>query len=291
MEVHKSKPRPPVLRGLIKVHREDTTIRQIVSLRNAPSYNLAKMFTNTLKTNIPLPYTYNVLNSIQVMKDLADISCVPGLKIASLNISNMHTNIPIKDLLDIIDVMCKNHNLESTLIQEILKITRLITTQNYFKFRDKMYLQKNGLAMGAPTSSILSEIYLQYLENTKIYDILSSSKIQGCFRYVDDILVIYNRNYTYIEEVQNSFNNITPGLNFTLELENDNKLNFLDLTITETANKLPFDKYRKHTSTNIIILHDSCHPPEQKLAAIRYYVNRINAYNINHEKDKKKWTP
>jgi len=85
------------------------------------------------------------------MKDLADIPCAPGLKIASFNISNMHTNIPIKDLLDIIDVMCKHHNLESTLIQVILKITRLITTQNYFKFRDKTYLQKNGLAMGAPT--------------------------------------------------------------------------------------------------------------------------------------------
>jgi hypothetical protein len=55
----------PVLRGLIKVHKEDTPIRQIVNFRNAPSYNLAKMFTNTLKTYIPLPYTYNVLNSIQ----------------------------------------------------------------------------------------------------------------------------------------------------------------------------------------------------------------------------------
>jgi hypothetical protein len=114
--------------------------------------------------------------------------------------------------------MCKNYNLEPTVIQEILKFTRLITTQNYFKFQDKTYLQKNGLATGASTSSILSEIYLQYLENTKIYDIPASSKI-GYFRYVDDILVIYNENYTDIEEVRNSFNNITPGLNFTLEPE------------------------------------------------------------------------
>jgi hypothetical protein len=45
--------------------------------------------------------------------------------------------------------------------------------------------------MGAPASSILSEIYLQYLENTKIYGILAGSKIEGYFRNVDDILVIY----------------------------------------------------------------------------------------------------
>jgi hypothetical protein len=41
------------------------------------------------------------------MKDLADIPCVPGLKVASLNISNMHINIPIKDLLDIIALCVK----------------------------------------------------------------------------------------------------------------------------------------------------------------------------------------
>jgi len=33
--------------------------------------------------------------------------------------------------------------------------------------------------MGAPTSSILSEIYLQSLENTKIFDILKEEKIIG----------------------------------------------------------------------------------------------------------------
>ena len=86
--------------------------------------------------------------------------------------------------------------------------------------------------MGTPISSILSEIYLQY---TKLHDILSSSGTEDYFRYIADIPVIYNDNYTDREEVQNSFNNITHGLNFTLEQEKDNKLNSLDLTITKIA--------------------------------------------------------
>jgi hypothetical protein len=204
------------------------------------------------------------------MKDLTEIPCVQGLKIASLDVSNMYNNIPVKELLAIIEVMCKNHNLKSTLVQEILKITRLITTQNYFKFRDKTYLQKKGLAMGTPTSSILSEIYLQYLEKKKIHGILSSSRIEDYFKYVVHILVIYNDNYTDIEKIQNSFNNIKHGLNFTLELEKDNKLNSLDLTTTKIADKLSINIDRKHTSTDTIIPYDSCHPLEQKLAAIRY---------------------
>jgi len=44
--------------------------------------------------------------------------------------------------------------------------------------------------MGAPTSFIMSEIYLQFTENTKTYDILRYSKVEGYFRYLDDILLV-----------------------------------------------------------------------------------------------------
>jgi len=217
------------------------------------------------------------------MKDLSQISFVPELKLSSLDISNMYeyTNIPTKDLIGIIDTLCRKPNLEDKLIREILTITRLIITQNYFSSQGKTYLQGNGLAMGTPTSSILSEIYLKFLENTKIYDILKEARIYGYFRYVDDILIIYNENITDTEHVLSSFNDITPSLNFTLEREQENKLNFLDLSIIQTADKLPFDIYRKPTTSDIIIPNDSCHPTEQKLAAIRYFTNRINTYDLD----------
>jgi hypothetical protein len=47
--------------------------------------------------------------------------------------------------------MCDKHNIEDTLKLEITEISKLIIAQNCFKFWDKTYLQKNGLAMGAPT--------------------------------------------------------------------------------------------------------------------------------------------
>ena len=67
-------------------------------------------------------------------------------------------------LVDVVDTLCKKHDLEDALITEILTVNKIIITQNYFSFREKTYPQMNGLAMGAPTSSILSEIYLQHLE-------------------------------------------------------------------------------------------------------------------------------
>jgi len=52
--------------------------------------------------------------------------------------------------------------------------------------------------MGAPTSSILSEFYLQHQENSRIYDLLRNHNIAGYFRYVEDNLIIYDESTTNI---------------------------------------------------------------------------------------------
>jgi hypothetical protein len=114
--------------------------------------------------------------------------------------------------------------------------------------------------MGAPTSSVLSEIFLQYLENTVIYDILRKADITGYFRYVDDVLIIYKEDRTNTNDILEQFNSLAPGLVFTLELENNQQINFLDLTLTRGYNKLHINVYRKPTTTDVIIPQDSCHP-------------------------------
>jgi len=118
--------------------------------------------------------------------------------------------------------------------------------------------------MGAPTSSILSEVYLQYTENTTICELLIKHKVEGYFRYVDDILVIYKDNKTNIHRVLEDFNNLVPSMKFTLEKEQNNKINFLDITITKNHDGLSFEIYRTPTVTDIIIPNDSCHPREHK---------------------------
>ena len=78
--------------------------------------------------------------------------------------------------------------------------------------------------MGAPSSSILSEIYLQFLQNTHIYNTLPQHQITGYFRYVDDILIVYNNSNTDIHKVLDQFNSISPTLTFTIETEWTNVL-------------------------------------------------------------------
>jgi hypothetical protein len=75
-----------------------------------------------------------------------------------------------------------------------------------------------------------------------------------------------------------------------MELETDNKINFLDLTIKKDSGHFSFKIYRKPTCNDIIIPHDSCHPTEHKLSAIRYLHHRNNTYNTDQAGKQKERT-
>jgi hypothetical protein len=48
-------------------------------------------------------------------------------------------------------------------------LINIILEQNYIQFNDYFYKQHSGLAMGAPTSAIFAETFLQFLERLFIY--------------------------------------------------------------------------------------------------------------------------
>jgi len=66
-------PTAPTIRGLIKIHKEGSPIRPIVNWKNSPAYKLAKMLVKKLKIHIPLPYSFNVKNTVHLINDLLEI--------------------------------------------------------------------------------------------------------------------------------------------------------------------------------------------------------------------------
>lgn len=138
----------------------------------------------------------------------------------------MYSIIPKNEVITVMKKLCETSCTEDSIKHDIVKISQVLIEQNYFLFQDIICIQNEGLAMGAPTSSILSEMYPQYIENTKICEIQVRHKIEGHFRYVDDILLMYKQDQTNIQEVLGNFNNLTPNMKFTFEEEKDNKPNF-----------------------------------------------------------------
>ncbi|PNF31380.1 hypothetical protein B7P43_G10054 [Cryptotermes secundus] len=121
------------------------------------------------------------------------------------------------------------------------------------------------------------------MEHTQIYPILVKQQIVAYFRYVDDILIIYDEKITNIEHTLKEINELQQNIKFTIEREQQESINFLDITIYRNEDSLQFTIYRKPTQTDIIIPNSSCHPFEHKLSGINYLINRLNTYPITEK--------
>jgi hypothetical protein len=85
------------------------------------------MLTKKLGILIPLPYIFNIKNTIQLMEDFLDIPFDKDLKFFSFDIENTYSNIPITELRKIIKVMCKQNRLNMEIKNEIIKICNILT--------------------------------------------------------------------------------------------------------------------------------------------------------------------
>lgn len=100
------------------------------------------------------------------------------------------------------------------------------------------------------------------------------------FRYVDDILTCIPRDKLHhVLDIFNSYNN---RLKFTYEIEHDNALNFLEITlIKDTNNKLITNSYHKPTFSARFLNYNSTHPLYQKRALIYSLLDRT--INLSHK--------
>ena len=167
--------------------------------------------------------------------------------------------------------------------QEIVKWYDVITSQNYFAHKKDTVIQHDGLAMGAPSSGLIAEIFLQHIEPTHLAHLTHKHKIINYCRYVDDILLIFDSNHTSIQMILEDFNALHPKLQFTAEAERDRTLNCLDISIHRTPTNIKTGIYRKPTFTDTIIPYTSNHPTHHKYAAVRLLFNRLNSYNLQQE--------
>ena len=94
-------------------------------------------------------------------------------------------------------------------------------------------------------------------------------------RYVDDILVCFTGTDRQLSIFLDFINNIHKNIQFTLEVETNNSINFLDLKITREENKHKFAIFHKPSHTDITIHNTSLHPHPQKLAAYHSMIHRL----------------
>jgi hypothetical protein len=103
------------------------------------------------------------------MTDLQTTELNRDMKICSFDIENMYTNIPKRYTINIINNIPESNPEINTIIRKaILHILQTVMGENYSQIDQQYYKQTDGLAMGAPSSSILAETkYIQSLPPQK----------------------------------------------------------------------------------------------------------------------------
>jgi len=79
---------------------------------------------------------------------------------------------------------------------------------------------------------------------------LESKEIIYYKRYIDDIFIIYDQNKTNGKTIMNHMNNTDKHLEFKLSEEENNTINYLDLSIHGNTNNIDIEVYRKPTLTD-----------------------------------------
>jgi len=117
--------------------------------------------------------------------------------------------------------------------------------------------------MGSPISGTMAEVYLQYVESTHIKQWWETGEISLYKRYVDDILITYDRQKINNNIIEQKINTIDDNIEFKMTTEENNAIDYLDLTLHKQRNKIELSIHRKPTSTDTTTHYKSNHPYEQ----------------------------
>ena len=258
---------------LPKIHKPTLSFRPIISTVDSPTYNFDKFFARFLKNNIP-ESKYNVKNSIEFRQRIKGQIIPTDHVMISLDVTSLFTNIT-KDM--VINAIEKHYasiyngfNEKLFLpLNSLIDCIKFIFDNTYFKFNNDTFKQVKGSPMGGCTSPIFADIAMRDLE-TYVFSRIDYIKFYN--RYVDDIFCVIP--FSKIDETLDIFNSYDPNLQFTIELEQNKTINFLDVTIINDNSVILTNWYQKSTYSGRILNFMSIHPLHQKRAMIFNLVDK-----------------
>nr|VZI09109.1 unnamed protein product [Spirometra erinaceieuropaei] len=177
----------PRFYGLAKVHKAGVPLRPIVSLRGAPTFNLAKWLFRNLRSLTSDAGT-TVCSATQFLERIKGMRLTEDDVMVSFDVTSFFTSIP--------------QDLAIETVSELLESTT--------------YEQVKGTPMGSPLSGFIAEAVLHKVETL----VFSTYKPKFWARYVDDTFVIIKRQM--VKEFHDVLNSVFPDIQFTMEAEANN---------------------------------------------------------------------
>ena len=276
--------KPALFYGLPKIHKPDVPLRPIVSHTGHPLYNTAKCLAQLLSPFSKI-VRLHVENSSRLAEIVRNTTIEPDEVLVSLDVKSLFTSVPAKEAVNL-QVRQKNslgRRIMGTPVAnpDLHHCLALIICleDTTFKFHEEFYQMTDGLAMGSPISPVVANIFMEDLERNAIATMTDGPRLWLCF--VDDTLTILKR-YT----LQASLDHLTqqnPAIQFTMEVEKDGKLPFLDAELEQQGTHLSMTVYRKPTHSGRYLNFESHHPVTAKCRTVDALFSRPEAIITNEE--------
>ena len=140
-------------------------------------------------------------------------------------------------------------------------LAKLVLTSNYFTFNGKLYLQKQGTAMGTRMAPNYAIIFMHSVEEEILKNTTLKPRIWR--RFIDDVFIVWTHGKETLEKFLNYINQVHETIKFTAEYSTQ-EVPFLDTLVYKLNNKLATKVYHKKTDDKMYLHYSSAQPRSQK---------------------------
>ena len=170
----------------------------------------------------------------------------------SLDVVSLFTMIPINEAIKVIEDLTD---------QETTELVGLCLRPTFFIFQGEIYKQKCGVSMGSPLSPIIANLFMENFKQNALST--AHSKPEWWLRYVDDTFIIWAHGREELVNFVDHLNKQSNSIKFTMEMEENNSLPFLDtLIIRKQDGGISHKVHRNKTHTEQYLHALSHHNPQ-----------------------------
>ena len=263
----------PRLYGLPKVHKDNIPLRPLLSMIGSPQHGLAKFLAQVLKP-IELFYAkFPILDSFDLVHKLQHVTyTTTNCRLGSLDVVSLFTCVPLRKCIDVIIKAVESGETDIKFdASSIGQLIEICVSNVQLLFNGIYYRQIDGVAMGSPLGPVLANVYVGYIE-CQLPHLCTDISFFG--RYVDDVLVIAH-NDRAIYDLRDRLNLIDNNIQFSVELEVNESLPFLDIRIHRDICGFRFSWYHKPSWTGSLLHYNSFVPLTWKIGLMKGFKSRI----------------
>jgi hypothetical protein len=273
---------------LIKVHKKNFPGRAVVSQLDDPTYNICKELTRILKPLSESGRSF-LKNTAQLKGMLRDIVLDDECLLASLDVVALYPSIPVKKALEIVKEKLENdETLEGRTkwkVDDIMKLLEISMDTHFVTLDGTIWTQTDGCPIGKSISGEIAEIYMDWFEETYVFNEENDFKPIFWKRMRDDIFLIWkdsdkkttkSRGSDDLDQFLWKLNGKEIRIQFTLEREKTGVLPFLDMSIKRQGKDFITKVYRKETHTQRYVNWRSNHPRNCLLGVLKGLIHRAH---------------